>query len=74
LWQAIYAPAGTPAFIVERLNKEINQLLSEPETVTLLDQLGVSPIGSSPQRLADWQKAELAKWREVITQANVRLE
>jgi len=68
-WQAVYAPAGTPADIVERLNKEINQLLGEPETVTLLDQLG-----GSPQRLGDWQKAELAKWRDVIAQANVKVE
>ena len=73
-WQAVYAPAGTPADIVERLNKEINQLLGEPETVTLLDQLGVTPLGGSPQRLGDWQKAELAKWRDVIAQANVKVE
>jgi len=47
-WQAVLAPAGTPAPIVERLNRDINAALRTPDVVALADKLGVTLVGGTP--------------------------
>jgi len=71
-WQAVYAPAGTPAPIVERLHSEIVRQLKDPELVAMADKLGVTLVGSTPQQLAETQKADLAKWGQVIKAAGIK--
>ena len=71
-WQAVYAPAGTPAPIVERLHAEIVRQLKDPELVAMADKLGVTLVGSTPQQLAETQKADLAKWGKVIREAGIK--
>lgn len=71
-WQAVYAPAGTPAPIVQRLHDDIVRHLEDPELVAMADKLGVTLVGSTPQQLADTQKADLAKWAKVIKDAGVK--
>jgi tripartite-type tricarboxylate transporter receptor subunit TctC len=73
-WQAVYAPAGTPARVVQRLHQDIVRILKEPELVAMADKLGVTLVGSTPQQLADTQKADLAKWARVIQDANVKVD
>ena len=71
-WQAVYAPAGTPAPVVQRLHDEIVRQLKDPEVVAMADKLGVTLVGSTPQQLADTQKADLSKWAKVIKDAGVK--
>src|SRR5580704_1939421 len=66
LWQAIYAPADTPAAIVTRLNTEMNAILHDREAVDALAKIGVEAMPSTPQQLADRIATDLKKWREVI--------
>jgi len=73
-WQAVYAPAGTPAAVVHRLNQEIVQVLKDAELAAMADRLGITLVGSTPQQLADTQKADLAKWGRVIKDAGVRMD
>ncbi|MBB1630152.1 tripartite tricarboxylate transporter substrate binding protein [Cupriavidus sp. UME77] len=73
-WQAVFAPAGTPATIVQRLNTEINRILKDPEVVAHLDKLGVKVVGGTPQQLSAFQKADIAKWARVGKAAGVTLE
>ncbi|MDR6427401.1 tripartite-type tricarboxylate transporter receptor subunit TctC [Variovorax paradoxus] len=73
-WQAVYAPAGTPAAVVQRLNKEIVHILKDAELAAMADRLGITLVGSTPQQLADTQKADLAKWGRVIKDAGVRMD
>jgi tripartite-type tricarboxylate transporter receptor subunit TctC len=73
-WQAVYAPAGTPAAVVQRLNKEIVHVLKDAELAAMADRLGITLVGSTPQQLADTQKADLAKWGRVIKDAGVRMD
>lgn len=73
-WQAVYAPAGTPQPVVQRLNAEIVRILKEPDLVAMADKLGVSLVGSTPQRLADTQRADLAKWGKVIKNAGIKAD
>jgi tripartite-type tricarboxylate transporter receptor subunit TctC len=73
-WQAVFAPAGTPATIVQRLNTEINRILKDPEVVAHLDKLGVKVVGGTSQQLSAFQKADIAKWSRVGKAAGVTLE
>lgn len=73
-WQAIFAPAGTPMPIVNRLATEIGKIIREPEIRNRLAALGVEPSGAGPAELGAFQKREVAKWAELIKVANIRLE
>ena len=73
-WQALYAPAGTPAAVVQKLNAEVVRQLKDPEIAAMADKLGVTLVGSTPQQLADTQKADLAKWAKVVKDAGIRPE
>jgi len=73
-WQAVFAPARTPATVVQRLNREINNALKDPAVTTLADKLGVTLVGGTPQQLGDLQKADSAKWAKVIKDGNIKAE
>ena len=73
-WQAIFVPAGTPKAIVERLHAEIVKILHEPEMQDRLGKLGMQGADMTVAQVADFQRAEVAKWAQVIKAANIRLE
>jgi tripartite-type tricarboxylate transporter receptor subunit TctC len=69
-WWAYYAPAGTPRDIVMRLNAEINKTIQLPEVRDRLSVQGSAEIvGGSPEQLAAFMKAEIAKWSRVIKES-----
>jgi tripartite-type tricarboxylate transporter receptor subunit TctC len=75
VWLALFAPRGTPAEIVIRLNAEVNKIMFEsPEITQLIASIGMDPAGGSPEQLADYHKAEVAKWSELIKATGVRLD
>lgn len=66
-WNAILAPARTPAQIVALLGGAINNALADPIVFKRLQDAGVDPTpGSTPQKLSDFIRAELAKWAPII--------
>ena len=71
-WQAVFAPAGTPPEVVQRLNAEINRALKDENIVALADRLGVTLVGGTPRQLGDMQKADSAKWARVIRDGNIK--
>ncbi|WP_234194664.1 Bug family tripartite tricarboxylate transporter substrate binding protein [Pseudacidovorax sp. NFM-22] len=73
-WQAIFVPAGTPAPVVDRLHKEIRTILAEPEMQERLKGLGMEPADMTTAQIADFQKAEVQKWAQVIKAANIKAE
>ncbi|AOY96224.1 MFS transporter [Cupriavidus sp. USMAA2-4] len=73
-WQAIFAPAGTPAPVVDRLAGEIGKILADPAVRGRLAQLGIEPSGAGPAQLGAFQKAEVAKWGQLVKSAGIRLE
>jgi tripartite-type tricarboxylate transporter receptor subunit TctC len=73
-WQAIFAPAGTPRAIVERLHTEIARILAEPEMQERIAKLGMLGSDMTPEQVTTFQKAEVARWAQVIKSANIRLE
>jgi tripartite-type tricarboxylate transporter receptor subunit TctC len=72
LWQAIYAPAGTPAPVVARLNSEVNAILHDAVAVGALAKLGVEAAPSTPQQLAARIAVDLKKWHDVIAAAGIQ--
>jgi tripartite-type tricarboxylate transporter receptor subunit TctC len=74
VWYAFLAPAGTPRDIVGRLNTEILRAASHPDFKAFLAKASIEPIGSTPEELAKFMKAELSKWARVVKEANVQVD
>ena len=73
-WQGVFAPAGTPQPIVERLGREIAAIVATPDVQDKLRNMGVEPDGRGPAPFADFQRAEIAKWGKVIKDSGIRAE
>ncbi len=73
-WYNMFAPAGTPRGIVNRINAEVNRLLAQPEVRERLLALGVAPFTGTPEALGDYLKSEVARWAKVIREAGIKLE
>jgi tripartite-type tricarboxylate transporter receptor subunit TctC len=73
-WQAIFAPAGTPAVIVQRLATDIVKIIQQPDMKNRLLGLGVEPSGAGPAELGAFQKAEVQKWAQLIKSAHIEAE
>ena len=67
----LYAPAGTPAEVVARLNAAINQALQAPEVVQQMAGEGATPMPGTPQAFGALIAREIPRWREVIRAGNV---
>jgi tripartite-type tricarboxylate transporter receptor subunit TctC len=70
-WNAIFAPAGTPADVVATLNKALNEVLADPEVRRKALELGIDARGSTPQEIQDRLKADIVKWGQVIDKAGI---
>src|SRR5690606_12999989 len=73
-WFGVYAPAGTPPAIVERLNKEIVAVMSTAEMRELLAKQGIDPVTGSPQDLAALMNAEIVRWAAIVQAAGARVD
>jgi tripartite-type tricarboxylate transporter receptor subunit TctC len=73
-WVAILAPAGTPRAVVEKLNRELNAVLTDPAIVEKLATLGIVATPGSPQQLADQIRTDLAKYGQVVKAAGIKAE
>jgi tripartite-type tricarboxylate transporter receptor subunit TctC len=73
-WQAIFLPKGTPQPIVDKLYKAVHEILQAPDVVKQLNIMGVEPSGMPPAEFAAFQLKEIAKWRKVIKDGNIRIE
>lgn len=72
LWNAIVAPAGTPAEIVGKLNTAIDAVLAEPSVREKLAGGGMDVIGGKPEVLAEMMRTESAKWLPVVRRLGIK--
>jgi tripartite-type tricarboxylate transporter receptor subunit TctC len=70
-WQAVFAPAGTPKPVVDKLYKAMYAALQKPAVQERLKSLGMTVSGAGPEELGAFQKAEVAKWAEVVRSAGI---
>ncbi|MGB6102407.1 MAG: tripartite tricarboxylate transporter substrate binding protein [Pusillimonas sp.] len=71
-WYGIWAPAGTPDAIAKRLSDEVNEVLKDPSVLTVLENLGATPVQSTPQEFTDYVNAEIDRWGEMTRKMNVK--
>jgi len=65
IWIGVFAPAGTPQAVIDRLNREINAISASPELAVLLGPDGTLPQAITPSAFAARVKDELAKWKQL---------
>jgi tripartite-type tricarboxylate transporter receptor subunit TctC len=73
-WYGIFAPAGTPPEIVQRLHNELVKAIASPDISEQLVALGAEPVGSTPEAFVAVLKRDLVKWQKVAREANVKAE
>jgi tripartite-type tricarboxylate transporter receptor subunit TctC len=73
-WFAVFAPAGTPKPIVDRLHAEIVRIFNLPDVQAKMRTLGLDPILGGPEELARTQQAEIVKWAKVIKDSGAKAE
>jgi tripartite-type tricarboxylate transporter receptor subunit TctC len=73
-WTGIFAPAGTPRPVIDKLHRELAAVLRTAFVRERYAVLGIEPVGNSPQEFGDQVRADLARWEKVVKAANVRLE
>jgi tripartite-type tricarboxylate transporter receptor subunit TctC len=71
---AVFAPALTPAAIVQRLNQEIVRVLNTPELREKFLNVGIEPVGSTPEQLAARVKSDMVTLGKVIRDAGIRAD
>lgn len=73
-WNALYAPAGTPKAIIERLNSELNKILAKPEVRKRIEATGSTLNPGSPADLEKLTMEEHSLYRRIATEANIKME
>ncbi|WKK91297.1 tripartite tricarboxylate transporter substrate binding protein [Diaphorobacter sp. C33] len=73
-WFAVFAPAGTPAAIVNKINAALIDAMKQPDTVAKFETIGAEPIGTTPQQLATHLDKEVARWGALIKERNIRMD
>lgn len=73
-WQGVFAPAGTSADLVNKLNASIQKIVSEPEVRNKLLELGFEPATGAPAELGKHVQENFTKWAKIIPQANITVD
>ena len=73
-WVLFLAPAGTPREIVDRLSAETAKAINESGIKDRFGQIGIEPVGGSPEEAGQFLDAEIAKWAQVINAAGVKAD
>jgi tripartite-type tricarboxylate transporter receptor subunit TctC len=73
-WFGMWAPAGTPAPIINKLADALLAIIAEPAMRERLAGMGFVPAPLPPAEFADFQKAEVARWQELVALTGIRME
>lgn len=73
-WQGVFAPAGTPRPLVDRIARDIQTVMSTPEVARQFAPQGVLVRPNTPQQFAAYIQEELARWRDVVKKSGAKAE
>ncbi|MDR6100748.1 tripartite-type tricarboxylate transporter receptor subunit TctC [Agrobacterium larrymoorei] len=73
-WNALFAPAGTPAEAIAKLNEAAKTALADPDVAKRMADFSAKIVGSSPEELKTHVSEEIAKWGPVVKEANVQMD
>jgi len=71
-WIGIFLPAGTPVAVVQKLNDAVNRAIESADLRQRLAAQAFDPAGGSPQKFAEYVKAEIAKWGKVVRETGAK--
>jgi len=74
IWYGILAPAGTPRDIINRLNLELNKVVTAPDVRERLTTAGVEPMTNTPEQFASFIRSETVRYAKVIKDAGIKPE
>jgi tripartite-type tricarboxylate transporter receptor subunit TctC len=70
----IVAAGGTPRELTRRISADFRKLLRQPDTAKRLEELGIEPVGNSPEEFGAFIKSEIERWTRVAKAAHVKME
>ncbi|MGZ9006278.1 MAG: Bug family tripartite tricarboxylate transporter substrate binding protein, partial [Burkholderiales bacterium] len=73
-WYGIFAPARTPSGIVQRLNGEIEKVLTEPDARERLGAQGLEPTVMTPEALKRYTEQDVSRWARLIKSAGIKVD
>ncbi|QFZ85180.1 tripartite tricarboxylate transporter substrate binding protein [Variovorax paradoxus] len=73
-WIGIGAPAGTPQAVVDKLNRELNASLSQPEAKKKIAEMGLTVVANTPAQAKQLVTSEIQRWSTVIKQAGIKAD
>jgi tripartite-type tricarboxylate transporter receptor subunit TctC len=73
-WFGLFAPAGTPKEIVQRMNREVNAIVALPDIRERLLGLGMEPMPGTPEDFTVRQAADIAKWKKVVADSGAKVD
>jgi tripartite-type tricarboxylate transporter receptor subunit TctC len=73
-WTGLFAPAGTPKEIIDKISSEMARILAMPEIVEKLVNQGLEPLISNPEQFAALLKSDMAKFAKLIKDANIKAD
>jgi len=74
VWLGLFAPAGTPAAVVNKINEAVNKVLKDPDVVGKITKAGVSMGGGSSAEFAAFVKTDYARWGDIVRKSGVKLD
>ena len=74
MWYGLFAPKGTPAEVIARLNREAAAILDAPDARTIFEAQGLIPTTSTPAAFADIVARDKARWAEIVTRRGIVAE
>jgi tripartite-type tricarboxylate transporter receptor subunit TctC len=73
-WQGLFVPSGTPQSIVDKLSADVHAALQNPEIQARLTEMGLHPVGDTPQEAEKIVRSDFDKWGRVIRAAKIQVE
>src|SRR5438105_6670165 len=73
-WAGVFGPAKLPRPIVERLNREVSAAVKRPDVIEEMQSYGYAAEASTPERLFEINRADLALWRKLVQEASIALD
>jgi tripartite-type tricarboxylate transporter receptor subunit TctC len=71
-WQGLFAPAGTPEPIIDRLSQEVRAVLADPVVSAKLREMGTYPVGNSKEEFAAFVNSETRRWADIVKKAGIK--
>ncbi|MFA5702778.1 MAG: tripartite tricarboxylate transporter substrate binding protein [Advenella sp.] len=73
-WSGLFAPKGTPADVIEKLNADLNESLNTPAIIEKMNGSGSEPMPTTPEEFGQFLDVEIKKWRDTIQKANIKVQ